>query len=423
MDILKNISIVWTLVHALIMFLTIFDSRYSKKKTLSLSLTAMIPLTILNLLLMVLLGSEGYMRLMLLSLSLPSLVFFWFLAKHRDGRFIFTFCMIDTLVMEIFSITMLIDNHIPGHWFMFFSRLIIFPLIELFMYKKLKKVYHEIQDQVKKGWLLFAVIGVLFYVAIALGMSSNAVISEHPEHLPIFIILLILMPVSYLNIFNTLKHQQDVYRSSEQENILRVQVADMKTRVEEFSAANNSFRRERHDFRHKLQTIARLVETKNYEELSSVVAQYTENIEDTKVKKYCENAVLDAVFASYIRRAELLGVTVTTSICFPDPLPVSDVELATVFANAIENAIIATQKLEPENRHIDVKAIIAPRFMVQMSNTFQGTIEFDDDGIPVSHEDGHGLGTRSIAAFCDKHNAYYSFSVKNDRFVLQIDFK
>lgn len=423
MDVLKDISIIWSLIHTLIMFLVIFDSRFPGKKTVTLSLTAMIPLIIINLLLMAFLGSEKFMKIMLLTLSLPSLIFFWFLSKHHDGRFLFTFCMIDTLAMELLSITMLIDSHIPGYWFMFFSRLIIFPLIELFIYKKLKKIYHEIQNQVKKGWVLFAIIGILFYVAIALGMSSNTIISSHPEHLPIFIILLILMPVSYMNIFNALKHQMDVYRSSEQENILRIQVSDIKTRVEEFSAANNSFRRERHDFRHKLQTIARLVETKNYDELSSVVAQYTENLEETKVKKYCENAVLDAVFASYIRRAERLGITVTTSICFPDPLPVSDVELATVFANAIENAINATEKLEPEKRLIDVKVIIAPKFMIQISNVFDGVVELDKDGIPVSNVEGHGFGTRSIVTFCEKHDARYSFSTKDDRFILRIDFK
>ena len=200
-------------------------------------------------------------------------------------------------------------------------------------------------------------------------------------------------------------------------------MSDIKSRVEEFSAANNNFRRERHDFRHKLQTIARLVETKNYEELRSVVAQYTESIEETKVKKYCENAVLDAVFASYIRKAESRGITVTTSICFPEPLPVNDVELATVFANAIENAINAAEKLDPENRLIDIKVIIAPRFMVQISNTFQSDVEFDNGGVPVSHEDGHGFGTRSIVAFCDKNKAYYNFKTKDGRFILQIDFK
>ena len=101
----------------------------------------------------------------------------------------------------------------------------------------------------------------------------------------------------------------------------------------------------------------------------------------------------------------------------------TDKDYATVLANAIENAINAAEKLEPENRLIDIKVIIAPKFMVQISNTFQGDVEFDSDGIPVSHEDGHGFGTRSIVAFCDKNKAYYNFKTKDGRFILQIDFK
>lgn len=422
MNALRDISIIWSLTHTLVMFLALFDSRYSKKKTIVLTCSSMIPLILINLLLMAFFGSEQYMKLMLFTLSVPSFIFFWILAKHRDGRFIFTFCMIDTLSLEIISITKLIDDYIPGHWFMFITRLIIFPLIEVILYKKFKKTYHEIQNQVKKGWVLFAIIGILFYVAITLAMSSAVIFSEHPDHIPVFVILLLLMPFSYINIFNTLKHQRDVYRSMEQENIMRIQVSDIRSRVEEYSAANASFRRERHDFRHKLQTIARLVETKNFDELMTVVSKYTESIEETKVKKYCENAVIDAVLASYIRKAESKGISVTSSVCFPEELPVNDIELATVFANAIENAINAAEKLDADNRHIEIKVIVAPKFMMQISNTFDGEVEFDEDGIPVTKAEGHGFGTRSIAAFCDKYGLYYSFGVKDERFVLQIAF-
>lgn len=422
MTILKDFSIIWSLVHTLVMFLLLFESRYSKKKTLILSACTMIPLIILSLVLFIVKGAEFYLKIMILVLSLPSFVFFWFLAKHRDGRFVFTFCMIDTIVLEIIYVTNIIDHYIPGYWFMFIVRLVAYPLIELFIYKKFKRIYRDIQTQVKKGWWIFALIGVMFYITITLSASVPTMITERVEYMPAFVILLLLMPISYINILNALRHQRKVYESQEQEDILRVQVADIKSRIEEFSSANDKFRIERHDFRHKLQTIKKMLDDEKFDELRSVVTQYDKSIEETKVKRYCSNAVLDAVFSSYLSRAESKGIKVNSNINFPQTLNVSDVELATVFANAIENAINACEKTEVEKRWIDIKVITSPRFMINISNGFNGVAEFDEDGIPVTNEEGHGFGTRSIVAFCEKNGAFYEFKADEDRFALRIVF-
>jgi len=422
MTILRDISVMWSLIHTLVMFMFLFESRYPKKKTMKLTLFTMLPLMILNFILFLVCGSQRYMQMMLVTLSLPSFIFFFILAKYRDGRFFFTFCMIDTLVLEIIYITNIIDHYIPGYWFMFTVRLLVYPLLEWFVIKKFKAIYLDIQSQVKKGWGIFALIGLMFYIAITLAMSYPTVITDRPEYLPVFVILLILMPVSYIHIFTTLRHQQNVYRAKEQENILRVQVSDIQSRIEEYSVANDKFSKERHDFRHKLQTISRLVETKQYDELLAMTEKYGEALDETKVKKYCENAVLDAVFSSYLSRAENEGIKVTTSIRFPEELPVSDIELATVFANAIENAIHACERIDANSRWIDVKVIFKPKFMFQIVNSYNGDAEFDEKGIPVTHEEGHGIGTRSIVAFCEKYNSYYNFEAKEDTFVLQIDF-
>ncbi len=421
MTVLKDFSIIWSLIHTLVLFLLLFESRYPKKKTLRLTAFFMIPLIAVNFALFLGLGTAVYMKLMLLTLSLPSFLFFWFLARHRGGRFVFTFCMVDTIVLEILYITNIIDRYIPGEWFLFTVRLVVYPLLEWLVYAKLKAVYRKIQNEVDGGWWIFALTGILFYIAITLAMSFHTASADHPEHMSVFWILLALMPISYINIFNTLRHQQRVFESKEQENLLKVQVSTVQRRIEEFSLSNAQFSKERHDFRHKLQTISRLVEMKKYDELLTTVAKYNEMLDETKVKRYCENAVLDAVLSSYLYKAEREGIRVTTALSFPDPLPVDDAELATALANAIENAIHAQAEVEESARHIEVKAIISPRFMLEVKNTCTA-VTFDENGIPTTNEEGHGFGTRSIVAFCDKYDAFYEFKVQDGVFSLRILF-
>ena len=110
------------------------------------------------------------------------------------------------------------------------------------------------------------------------------------------------------------------------------------------------------------------------------------------------------------------------ALSFPEPLPVDEAELATVFANAIENAIHACEKLDADKRRIDVKVLTSPRFMLQISNSYDGAVEFDENSIPVTHEEGHGFGTRSIVAFCNKNKAFYEFKADSEMFRLRISF-
>jgi len=240
------------------------------------------------------------------------------------------------------------------------------------------------------------------------------------ECMPVLVLMFVLMPYVYMNILKMLRQQQVMYEMKETENILGLQVANLKVRMEEIAAADEKFRVERHNFRHKMQTIAALIDKKEYDKLRNLVDEYNEGIEETKVIRYCNNAVIDAVFASYIHNAESKGICVTTKIVLPDSLQVSEAEFATVIANAIENAINACRQLEDEDRYIDIQVISEPNFMLQISNSFNGEIELDENGIPVNSESDHGFGMRSIVAFCEKNNAFYEFKIDKNRFAIRI---
>jgi len=425
MTILRDISMLWSMIHTLVLFMFLFESRYPKKKTLSITLFTMIPLIIVNLILFVILGFDRYGTLMLLTLSVPSCIILWILSKHRDGRFFFTFCMVDTIILEIVYITNLLNLYIsPDNYiFMFSVRLISLPLIELLVYHKLRPIYLEVQKSTSDGWGIFAVIGLLFYVAITLIMTYPDNIANRPHQIPSLVLMFILMPVIYIHIISTLRHQQLNYERDEQEKLMHLQVAHITERVKELGEANESFRKERHDFRHKLKAVASLVETKQYDELANVIKDYEENIKQTHVVRYCNNAIIDAVLSVYIGKAKNSRIDVKVGFAFPENFEANESELATAFANAIENAVNACMKLPPDERHIEIKVLSKPKFVVMIRNSFDGNVEFDKNGIPISREEGHGVGTHSIAAFCKKVGGFYDFNASDNIFTLFMHLK
>ena len=84
----------------IILFLFLFESRYPKKKYL----TSLIPFLLIwfgvNLGILFVFGIEVQGTYSLLTASIPSLVYFWIVAKDRGGRFFFTFCMVDTVMIS-----------------------------------------------------------------------------------------------------------------------------------------------------------------------------------------------------------------------------------------------------------------------------------------------------------------------------------
>ena len=101
-------------------------------------------------------------------------------------------------------------------------------------------------------------------------------------------------------------------------------------------------------------------------------------------------------------------------------LTVDEMELAIALSNALENAIQANLALPREQRALYCKVIGYPRLMFRITNPFVGHVRFDEQGLPVASQEGHGLGVRSIAAFCEKNHALCTYQAQDNRFTLQV---
>ncbi len=223
-EFLRLSSATWSLVHILLLFMLFYNPRYSRKKTLILTGINMLTLVILNIVLLWWLGRETYGQIILFTLVLPSFLFFFFMAKHRDFRFIFTFCVVDTVSAEIIIISMLADTFLANdsRILMFIIRILAFPIIEYLAIKKLRKSYIEIQNSLKKGWGVLSFVSVLFYVMLLTMIAYPSLITERPKDVPVMVLLLVLMPLMYLNIFQILAHQNKIHIMQHEQELLQL---------------------------------------------------------------------------------------------------------------------------------------------------------------------------------------------------------
>lgn len=418
---LLDLSTAISMFVVIFLFLFLFESRYSKKVYYA----SLIPFMVLwfgvNLWILLAYGLEVQGKYTLLTATLPSLLYFWIVAKNRGGRFFFTFCLVDTVMIWVMMPTGLIDYAVGGEGLVtFVLRMIAFPVMLLVTWRFARRPYLKLLHTVSKGWWLFAGMTGLFYITLTImgGLPIN--LRLRPEDMPATVMVLILLPLTYITIFTVLYQQDELFRARERQRTFEVQSAMMEQRASEIREVEDRLRIERHDLRHRLQAISTMVQQDDKQAVLEYIGAAREALDEANMEHYCSNPTLDAILSSYFRRAKELGIRVETQLALPEELPVPTAELSTVFANALENMIHAVQKLPAGERCMVCKCISSPRLMMEFSNPCTEDVKIGSDGLPVALDTGHGVGTRSIMAFAEKHQAVCSFRVENGWFKLQL---
>ena len=421
-EFLRDISLIWSLFHVLILFIAFYESRYPKKKTYILTGIFMGGLLVILSVLIFLKGAVWVSNATLVICTLPSLVFFWLMSSQRDGRFVFTFCLVDTVSLWFIALTMVLNYWLTPetYWVLFIGRIIGFPAFEYLAWHRLRKPYLEVQRAVAKGWFSFAAVTAVFYILMFVASLYPTSIYENPDGIPALVLLLVLMPLMYWNIFQVLARQQRLADAEEETRILHLQSAMMAQRIEQTMEAEKQISIHRHDLRHQLQAIKTMLESGEISEAQNYIEMSHEALNGTKSKRWCLHPVLDAVFAAYFRQAEAEGIRIEADMDIPADIPVNAVELSTVFANALENAIHAVGKLPQEQQVIRCKCIWQPQLMFYVSNPYAGEVRFDENDRPVAESTMHGIGTRSIAAYCEKYGAVCRYSAEDGWFSIKI---
>lgn len=428
MTVLRDLSFAWSMIHVFAMFLLLFEPRYSWKTTIiTYGLTCII-LSAANALI-VSTCEVTLMGIAFFSCTIPSMIVLFILSKYRDGRFFFLFCMSDTLCFWILQITNLLDR-LSGSTYvtMFITRLVMFPLVEWVFWRYLRKSYLELQSRLDRGWWLFAVVGFIYYILIM--VASIPVGTPIPDAVSLLRILLImaLMPLTYFTILRSLWRQMQTYESSLREEEARqsaqmyaIQVDAMRLQAGTIQKSEQELALLRHDMRHAISGALSLAGTGANDEAQKFLQSFDQAIQETSPRRRCENQTLNAILNYHLSNAEAKGIEVTEDLDIPENLELDVVELSTVFANAIENAVNACL-LQPEGepRRLELTARTRPQFVLEIANTFSGEVSFDEKGLPLSSRTGHGIGTRSIAAYAEKHSAYLEYRAENGVFRLRM---
>jgi len=368
------------------------------------------------------LGFQSFMILYPLFVQVPLFIGFWFISKYKGIKLLFVL-----LTVIVLSSPPILIGHIVSANFGYNDVIVSVVCLVMYLpmtfivYKYFRPLFRYMLRNTKKGWAMFCMIPLSYNAfTYLLGRYDLELVREEPI-LWLDTSVAILVIAAYVLILRFFKQTREQLIMQNEQNILAMQVSTLQARSETLKESEEKTILYRHDLRHHLHLINGYVADNKLAELKKYITEIEKSIDDTVTIKYCDNNAVNLILSPYINRAKREKIVVESQVYIPKECEVSDMDLCIILSNAIENAINACMNIkDTNNRRINISCKSKnDKLLIQVSNNFMGEVIFLED-MPISAEENHGFGTKSIAATVQKYNGLCSFSVGSGVFKARV---
>ena len=339
---------------------------------------------------------------------------FFITTKGNLTQRIFTISTYSVLFCISMSLFTIIDSTFTeGYWVLnVLIQAILFAIILFYYLCYVCPLCRAASKNITNGWARLIFVNVVFIITIILS-------SVFPERLtsfsdPAFVTFLFLsisIMAVYPVIFLSIRHMSEAAEKRAVETQNKLLIAQIEAETAQLAADSQA----RHDRRHHNLVLLEFAENNDIES----VREYLTNLVDSDSEvygddvRYCENITVNTVLTVYERRAKKNGISVNISAKASRDLSVLPQDLVIVIANLFENAIHATSKLKPNNRHIDIYIKdSAQRLLIKVENPCRANLTFD--------ETLYGVGIHSVISTTKKYEGMYDFTAEDGIFSAKI---
>lgn len=294
-------------------------------------------------------------------------------------------------------------------------------LIKIIMYlvvviiRRLQDAKEEYQIPTKY-WISILIIPI---GAVALGITIFSTTKMNP--LLFFVLGCVVFSMTFASyilydcISNLLVEQMNHRLLLEKEKYYENQLVLMKSTL-------HDVRTLRHDLKNKVTPLYVLAEQDNKALLLERITEIMESCGEDKIYAKTNCIDVDSILNFKLAYAQKFTNQITTQIEIPSDLTLPDFDMAVILGNLLDNAIEGIQTITTE-RWIDVKMIYSKtRIIITISNSFDGNIQANENGMISRKEDGqnHGIGLQSVESILNKYNGVIKVSNRDNIFVAKV---
>lgn len=261
--------------------------------------------------------------------------------------------------------------------------------------------------------VLFFVIVCEMYVKSTLDTVTKEA-EIHPLEISLFPIFLQLFLLGFLIFF-----EKNLYSSQKQKEIQLQEIAN-HYRIQNLEARQKGemdIRRIHHDMKNHLVAINSLAQQNQASDsINAYISNLLNGMQQYETQVKTGNLLLDGLIAQKLGEAKQQQIAMSLIVDFTDINFLEDMDICTLFGNALDNAIEACAHVaDSRERLICVRTQeSAGQLFVTIANTYQGQLKLSN-GLPETLKDdsrSHGIGLRNIRHVLKKYGGLLDINLE-----------
>ena len=227
------------------------------------------------------------------------------------------------------------------------------------------------------------------------------------------VVILVLFVLYVRELLEKQKIQNEMLLLYEKQHLLQ------KNYYQRLYEQSEKLKRFHHDYHHHLYCIKELLQNKKFNEATAYIWNLEKGTEKRKINIiYSGNTVVDAVICGVLGNTEIQDIQFEYRGKLRKNLGVEDVDLCTLLANALENAVEACERCY-EGRYIRMEcATYKSSIFITICNSCvqrqkKGRTEKKDNVY-------HGYGMENMSAVTEKYNGSLQYKEEKGKFTLKI---
>lgn len=264
-------------------------------------------------------------------------------------------------------------------------------------------------------WLILCLIPIGTFIVL-FTIFSRSYATDILVIISIISVFAINLFAFYLSDLVSTLMEQDMER-----RILEKQESYYEQQLQMMESALEHYRIIKHDLRNKLTPLNDLAEMRDYDALTTRLADLTEICEIETVYSSSGNNVVDSLLNFKLQSVEEKEIDVSTSMNIPADLPIPLFDMSALLGNIIDNALEATDYVEEKRIKIDIDYSNG-LLICAVTNSYDGHLKRDNRGI-VSRKDNtskHGHGLKSIQTIVDKYKGQIDIHFTDKMFTIKV---
>ncbi len=295
---------------------------------------------------------------------------------------------------------------------------VVIGLINLYIHKKNKEEdIQKIVSSIKKSSLIFLLIFVFYYLLFiysASATNSSKIIFATGSIFSVIMIIFLIVKISISS-----KNYEDT------SILLEKQLNNQVEYYEKINNIYNEFRSFRHDYKNHILCLRNLIADNNISDAVDYLNELSKTADNKQKYFDTGNNMINALLTDKSDNASSSNINIEFNGLIPES-GIKNIDLCTIFANAIDNAIEACKKDSSNSiKTISIESNIKKGYyFLTITNPFFEDINIDSNGkiqTSKSDKEHHGFGVLNIKNTVNKYDGHTEIDNSNKMFCLKID--